>query len=102
MCRLVICAVAVAIMAAKAKRKLFVAPKNALVGSFLYAFISTIGTILIMISLEVLDASVQYPLITGGTMVFSALLCFVRREKLSARDIIAVIVATVSSVVVIL
>ncbi|MBR5539172.1 MAG: hypothetical protein IKU61_04665, partial [Clostridia bacterium] len=99
--KLVICLAVIAIIVAKTKRKLLVAPKSAFAFASIHAVISTIGSLLIMISLEVLDASVQYPLITGGTMVFSTLLCFVRREKLTARDIIAVLIATASSVVVV-
>lgn len=98
----VVCGAAVLVNVLKTKRKLFVAPKSALVSSALYGVISTFSSLFILIALETLDASVQYPMITGGTIVFSALICLVRREKLTARDFIAAAVAAGASVVVIL
>lgn len=100
--RLAICALAVIIMVAKTKQKIFASPKSAVVSSTLYGVLSALSSLFIFISLEALDASVQYPMITGGTMVFSVLICFICREKVSLRDVIAVLVATASSVVVIL
>ncbi len=98
----IICGASVLVLTLKRKRGVFVSPKNAVTSATLYATISSVSALLIFVALETLDASVQYPLITGGTMVFSTLICLVSREKLKARDIIAMIIATVSSVVVIL
>ncbi len=99
---LAVCGASVLVTALKTKRKLFVAPKSALISSALYGVISTFSSLFILIALETLDASVQYPLITGGTIVFSAIICLIRREKLTARDFIAAAVAAGASVVVIL
>ncbi len=42
-------------------------------------------------------ASVQYPMVTGGTIVFSTLIDLIRKEKVSKREITATIIAFVSS-----
>lgn len=61
-----------------------------------------VANLLLLIALTHLPASVQYPLVTGGTMVFSFLISLVQKEKISGRSMIAVLVAVISSVLVIL
>lgn len=63
-----------------------------------YAFCSGVGNMLCLIALTVLPASVQYPITTGGVMAFSTLISLVRREKPSARTIVAAAVAFVSTI----
>lgn len=60
-----------------------------------YAACSGIGNLLglIVIARGLLDVSVQYPIITGGTMVFSTLVSIIRKEKPSVKTIVATAVA---------
>ncbi len=65
-----------------------------------YAGCSGIGNLLCLIALSQLDASVQYPIITGGVMVFSTLISIIRKEKPSARTIISTAIACVSTILI--
>lgn len=61
-------------------------------------FLNGIGDLLLLISIAKLDASVQYPLVTGGVMVFSTLISITRREKIRTTEYIAAVLALVASV----
>lgn len=63
-----------------------------------YAACSGIGNLLCLIALTSLDASVQYPIITGGVMVFSTLISIVRKEKPSAKTLVSTAIACVSTI----
>ena len=63
-----------------------------------YGIFSGVGNWLLLISLVNLPASVQYPLVTGGVMVFSTIISAVRKEKLSKTDYIAAAISFVASV----
>ncbi len=63
-----------------------------------YAACSGIANLLCLIALTSLDASVQYPIITGGVMVFSTLISIIRKEKPSARTLISTAIACVSTI----
>lgn len=63
-----------------------------------YGIFNGAGNWFLLISLAHLPASVQYPLVTGGVMVFSTVISAVRKEKLSKTDYIAAAIAFVSSV----
>ena len=65
-----------------------------------YAACSGIGNLLCLIALSTLDASVQYPIITGGVMVFSTLISIIRKEKPSARTLISTAIAFVSTILI--
>lgn len=65
-----------------------------------YAACSGIGNLLCLIALTTLDASVQYPIITGGVMVFSTVISLIRREKPSVRTLISAAIAFVSTVLI--
>ncbi len=56
-----------------------------------------IGNLLLLIALVHIQASVQYPIVTGCTMVFSTLLGVLRGEKLNARVIVALVLAVAAS-----
>ena len=58
------------------------------------------GNLLSMIALKYLNASVQFPIITGGTMVVSTLICLLRKETLTKRDILATVIAFGASVLI--
>lgn len=65
-----------------------------------YGLFYGVGNLFLLISLVHLSASVQYPLITGGTMVFSTIISIVRREKLTATTIISAVLALGASIVI--
>ena len=69
---------------------------------FGYACCNSIAQFFALTALTVLPASVQYPVITGGVMVFSTVVSFFLREKLTARKIVAVILAFISTVLIIM
>ena len=52
-----------------------------------------IANLLLVIALAHVDASVQFPMVTGGVMIVSTLLCFFGPRKPSKREIAAVILA---------
>lgn len=68
----------------------------------LFGIFCGIGNLLILIALKYVNASVQYPIITGGTMVMSTLICVIRKEKLTKRDILATMISFGATVLIIL
>lgn len=65
-----------------------------------FSIFSGVGNLLCLIALTSLDASIQYPLITGGTMVFSTLICFFTKDKPKLKTIIATVIAIAASVII--
>lgn len=63
-----------------------------------YGIFNGVGNWLLLISLIHLPASVQYPLVTGGVMVFSTVISIIRKEKLTKSDYIAAAVSFIASV----
>lgn len=63
-----------------------------------YGVFNGIGNLFLLISLSNLPASVQYPLVTGGVMLFSTLISAVRKEKISPKEYIAAVVSFIASV----
>ncbi len=82
--------------------KLLHEPKKALVAAVGYGLASGGGNLLLLIALENLPASVQYPLTTGCTMVFSALFGFALGEKPKTKTVVSVLLAVAASVVVVM
>lgn len=62
------------------------------------AVCSGMGNLLQLIALVSLQSSVLFPIIAGGTMLFSMIVSFVIREKPSTRTIIASVLAATSTV----
>ncbi len=60
----------------------------------------SIGNLLLLISLKHIDASVQYPIITGGVMLISLLISLIRREKVTKKEAFASVVAFVASIII--
>ena len=56
------------------------------------------GNLLQLIALVSLPSSVLFPIITGGTMLFSMIVSFIIKEKPSVKTIIASVVAAASTV----
>lgn len=82
-----------------AKNKKIVLPqKKDIMTLACYAACSGIGNLLCLIALTNIPASVQYPIITGGVMVFSTIISIVRKEKPSAKTIIATVIACGSTI----
>lgn len=65
-----------------------------------YAFCNGIGNLFCQIALTSLPASVQYPIITGGVMVFSTLISLVRREPIGGKTYFAAALACLSTVLI--
>ncbi len=63
-----------------------------------YGIFNGLGNWFLLLSLVHLPASVQYPLVTGGVMVFSTIISALRKEKLSKTDYIGAIVSFIASV----
>ena len=63
-----------------------------------YAGCNGIGNLLCLIALTTLPASVQFPIVTGGTMFFSTVVSIIRKEKPSAKTVIAALVAFAATV----
>lgn len=67
-----------------------------------YALCSGTAGLLSLIALQNVPASVQYPFITGGVIVLSAVVGWLQKEKLSVRGVLSVAVALAASIIVIL
>jgi len=56
-----------------------------------------IANYLLLIALVHVDASVQYPMVTGGVIIVSTLICFFGKTKPSKKEIISVVLAFVAT-----
>jgi uncharacterized membrane protein len=56
------------------------------------------GNLLQLMALATLDSSVLFPIVTGGTMLFSMMVSIIIKEKPSVKTIIASILAAASTV----
>lgn len=65
-----------------------------------YAVCNGIGNLFCQIALTSLPASVQYPIITGGVMVFSTLISLARREPISGKTYLAAALACLSTILI--
>ena len=65
-----------------------------------YAFCNGIGNLFCQIALTFLPASVQYPIITGGVMVFSTLISLARREPIGGKTYLAAALACLSTILI--
>ena len=75
------------------KKRNFYVNKKALTYSALYSVVNSIGNLMLLIALLHVPASVQYPIVTGGTIVCSTLFVIIRKEKLTKRELFAAIIA---------
>ena len=62
----------------------------------LYGAINKVANFLLVLALAHVDASVQYPMVTGGTMIVSTLLCCLSEKKPSKKEILSVFLAFVA------
>lgn len=58
--------------------------------------INKVANFLLVIALAHVDASVQYPMVTGGTMIVSTLLCYFGDKKPSKKEVVSVILAFIA------
>ena len=93
----VICAIYLLI---KCKKIPVVKGKNLLYSSG-YGVLNGVGNLFLLIALSNLPASVQYPLVTGGVMVFSTIISILQKEKLTEKDYIATAVSFIASVLIV-
>lgn len=55
-----------------------------------FGMLGRLGNYLLLVSLAHLPASAQYPMVTGGTMIVSTLLCFFTDSKPKKKDVVPV------------
>lgn len=67
-------------------------PKAVGIGA-LFGVANRIANYLLVIALVHVDASVQYPMVTGGVMIVSTLICFFGKNKPSRKEILSVLIA---------
>lgn len=88
----IISACIILVMLARSKDQ----PRIGLGGSFMAALggiCNRMGNFLLVIALAHVDASVQYPMVTGGVMIVSTAACFFTDSKPSRREIASVCIA---------
>ena len=104
LCTVVLSGIAWAILALIDKRKtiqseeLEIKPTKKLIWQSygvgaLYGAINKIANFFLVIALAHVDASVQYPMVTGGTMIVSTIICFFGEKKPSKKEIASVLLA---------
>jgi drug/metabolite transporter (DMT)-like permease len=90
-CTAALSGIAMLIFREKSKRVPYTAKALAVVS--LRGAISQIANFFLVIALLHVDASVQYPLVTGGVMIVSTALCFFGGQRPSKKEILSVIFA---------
>jgi len=60
-----------------------------------YGVLNKIGNYLLLIALVHLPASVQYPMVTGGVMICSTVICFFTHQKPGKREIASLVLSFV-------
>ena len=60
--------------------------------------INRVANYLLILALAHVDASVQYPMVTGGVMIVSTLVCFFGPNKPSKKEVLSVIIAFIGMV----
>ena len=59
----------------------------------LNGIINKVANFILVIALLRVDASVQYPMVTGGVMIVSTLICFFGKNKPSKKEVLSVAIA---------
>lgn len=98
---IIICSAALLVNGIIRKQSIaFGSTKTALLAIAPYIVIATLGNFLLLTALETLPASVQYPMSTGGTIVVSAVITLLQKQKLKVRNYIAVAIAVASAIII--
>lgn len=77
------------------KKDLFSFSWSATCLSALGGISTRVANLWLVIALANVDASVQYPMVTGGVMIVSTIICFFSKSKPSKKEIISILVAFV-------
>lgn len=78
-------------------RVVWVTDVKSLATCFGFAVFCTVGNLLLLLSIRHLPASIQYPIVTGGVMLVSLVIGFVRKETVRRREFIATAIAFLST-----
>ena len=57
--------------------------------------VNGVGNWILQMALEVVETSVQYPMVTGGTMIVTTVIAFCTKNKPHVREVLSVVLATV-------
>lgn len=79
------------------QKKNFSIAKKAAVYSMLYSVVNGIGNLLLLIALLHIPASVQYPVVTGGTIVVSTIISLIKKDKITKKEILVAGIAFVAT-----
>ena len=66
--------------------------KNSSVACFKGA-INKVANLLLVIALATVETSVQYPMVTGGVMIVSTIICFLGKQKPSKKQVLSIALA---------
>lgn len=80
------------------KKKDFSISRRANVCTVIYSLVNSVGNLLLLIALIHLPASVQYPIVTGGTIVFAGIISVLRKEKLTVKEGIGAVIAFAATI----
>ena len=58
-----------------------------------HGILNRVANFILVLSLAHVDASAQYPMVTGGVIIVSTIVCLLSKDKPSKRELIAVAVA---------
>jgi len=94
----IITAVICAFLISISKEKSFRISKKSMGLSISYSIFNSIGNLLLLIALLKLPSSVQYPMVTGGTIVFATVISVLRKDNVSQKEILAALIALGASV----
>ncbi len=78
--------------------KSFCITKKAFLYCVGFSFVNSIGNLMLLIALLHLPASVQYPIVTGGVIIFSVIIDLIRREKVTKKELTAAAISFIASV----
>lgn len=97
-CIFAVCAIGLLIFA-RGKVRLM-QPKESIMYGVGYAAGNGCANLLLLIALKHLDASVQYPFVTGGTIIVTAGISAIIKERITKKNIAAVILAFAAAYIV--
>ncbi|HIS70060.1 MAG TPA: EamA family transporter [Candidatus Gallacutalibacter stercoravium] len=55
--------------------------------------VNRIANLILIVALAHVDASAQYPLVTGGVMIVSTVICFFRKNKPSKKEVLSIVLS---------
>ncbi len=64
--------------------------------------INRVANYILIVALAFVPSSAQYPMVTGGVMIFSTIACFIMKNKPSKKEIVSVAIAFVALIILIL